>query len=164
MSLSIQQAWGVSEVVGINVRDIMFNEPIMRVKGKGGKEWLAVFGPAAAVWLKRYLEEVRPVFVRRGDMRTVALFLARSGKRLSRKSIWKNYSLFAALVGTLSKLHTLRNSFATALFAGGAALRTVQELLGHTNMTTTQIYTHIDVSLLREKHRQYLSKLKNYES
>jgi integrase/recombinase XerD len=96
-------------------------------------------------------------------MRTGAFFLARSGKRLSRKGIWKNYSLLAALAGTSSKLHTLRHSFATALLAGGADLRTVQELLGHANMTTTQIYTHVDVSLLREKHRQYLPKLKNYE-
>ena len=154
----------VSEVVGLNVRDIMFNESITRVKGKGGKERLAMFGPVAAVWLKRYLEEARPALTQRNNMHTGALFLARSGKRLSRKSIWKNYSLLAALAGTSSKLHTLRHSFATALLAGGADLRTVQELLGHSNMTTTQIYTHVDVSLLREKHRQYLPKLKNYES
>ena len=156
----------VSEVVSLNVRDIMFNESITRVKGKGGRERLAVFGPAAAAWLKRYLEEARPVLAQRGNsnMRTPALFLARSGKRLSRKSIWKNYSLLAELAGTSSKLHTLRHSFATALLAGGADLRTVQELLGHANMTTTQIYTHVDVSLLRERHRQYLPKLKNYES
>ncbi|MDR3303965.1 MAG: tyrosine-type recombinase/integrase [Treponema sp.] len=150
----------ISEVVSLNVRDIMFAEQLARVVGKGSKERLAVFGPQASAYLKRYLEEARPALTH--GARSSALFLARSGKRLSRKSIWKNYALLAALGGTSSKLHTLRHSFATALLAGGADLRAVQELLGHANLTTTQVYTHVDTTMLREQHGRCLPKLKNY--
>ncbi|MDR0447353.1 MAG: tyrosine-type recombinase/integrase, partial [Treponema sp.] len=115
------------------------------------------FGDEASKWLKRYLNEIRPLLA--GHRFPRALFLGRSGKRLSRKGIWKNYSLLAIITGTGSKLHTLRHSFATELLAGGADLRQVQELLGHADLTTTQIYTHVDVSLLRENHRQYLPVL-----
>jgi integrase/recombinase XerD len=94
-----------------------------------------------------------------GKKQVKALFVSRRGKRLSRKGIWKNYSLLAVLAGTSSKLHTLRHSFATELLAGGADLRQVQELLGHADIATTQIYTHVDVSLLRENHRKYLPRL-----
>lgn len=151
----------VSEAAGINMRDINFKEGIIRVRGKGSRERLVIFGSEAALWLKRYLEESRP---RIGDGRaqgrlSLALFIGRSGKRLSRKGIWKNYAKLAAIAGTGSRLHTLRHSFATGLLEGGADLRTVQELLGHADLATTQIYTHVDVSLLRESHRKFLPKL-----
>jgi integrase/recombinase XerD len=73
--------------------------------------------------------------------------------------MWKNYSLLAIRCGTGSQIHTLRHSFASVLLAGGADLRQVQELLGHSDLATTQIYTHVDVSLLRERHREYLPSL-----
>ncbi|MDR1930699.1 MAG: tyrosine-type recombinase/integrase [Treponema sp.] len=147
----------VSEAVHLDIKDLYYNERIIRVRGKGNKERMAVFGDEAALWLKRYLEESRPLLAGRGAVR--AFFLGRRGKRLSRKGIWKNYSLLAMLQGTSSKLHTLRHSFATELLVGGADLRQVQELLGHSDLATTQIYTHVDVSLLRENHRKYLPRL-----
>jgi integrase/recombinase XerD len=147
----------VSELVYLDTKDLFFEESIIRVRGKGNKERMSIFGAEAAVWLKRYLAESRPLLARHQHPK--ALFLARSGKRLSRKGIWKNYSLLAMLTGTSSKLHTLRHSFATELLAGGVDLRQVQELLGHTDLATTQIYTHVDVSQLRENHRKYLPVL-----
>jgi len=147
----------ISEAAGLNVRDIDFKEGIARVKGKGNKERLAVFGVEAAVWLKRYLAESRPVLA--GGPGGPALFVGRSGKRLSRKGIWKNYARYAALAGTGSRVHTLRHSFASGLLRGGADLRTVQALLGHADLATTQIYTHVDGSLLKENHRKYLPRL-----
>ncbi|MDR2181402.1 MAG: tyrosine-type recombinase/integrase, partial [Treponema sp.] len=129
----------------------------LKVRGKGGKERICVFGKEARLHLKRYLDEARPALA--GHRHPPALFLSRRGKRLSRKGMWKNYSLLAIIAGTSSKLHTLRHSFATELLAGGADLRQVQELLGHSDLATTQIYTHVDVSRLRENHRRYLPRL-----
>jgi integrase/recombinase XerD len=153
----------ISEAVAINTRDINFNEGIVKVRGKGGKERIAVFGAAAADWLKRYLAEARPLLAgkRAQGRQSAALFIGRTGKRLTRKAVWKNYARLAVLAGTGSRLHTLRHSFATELLAGGADLRTVQELLGHANLCTTQVYTHVDVSLLRESHRKFLPRLKD---
>lgn len=148
----------VSEAAGLNVRDIDFKESVARVRGKGSKERLAVFGSEAASWLKRYLGEARPNLAEGGG-RGSALFVGRSGKRLSRKGIWKNYVRYAALAGTGSRVHTLRHSFATGLLKGGADLRTVQALLGHADLATTQIYTHVDPALLRESHRKFLPVL-----
>jgi integrase/recombinase XerD len=150
----------VSEAVSLNVRDIMFSEGIARIWGKGNKERLVVFGGEAAEWLKRYLDEARPLLVGSGN--SPALFICRTGTRLSRKGMWKNYAGTAGRAGVSSKLHTLRHSFATELLAGGADLRSVQELLGHRDLGITQIYTHVDVSLLREKYRQYMPKLQEY--
>jgi integrase/recombinase XerD len=149
----------VSEAAALNTEDVFFSEGVARVRGKGGKERLVVFGEETARWMKQYLTEVRPLLAR--GRRSPAFFLGRTGKRLSRKGIWKNYAALAGKAGTSSRLHTLRHSFATELLAGGADLRSVQELLGHADITTTQIYTHVDVSLLRENHRRYLPKLRD---
>jgi len=147
----------VSEASGLNVADLFFDEMVVRVRGKGGKERMAVFGDEASRWLRRYLSEVRPVLA--GNLHPKALFLGRRGKRLSRKGMWKNYGLLAMKCGTGTRLHTLRHSFATALLAGGADLRHVQALLGHADLATTQIYTHVDGSLLRDHHRKFLPAL-----
>jgi len=147
----------ISEAVGLNQRDIDFKEGVALVKGKGNKQRFAVFGGEAAAWLKRYLEESRPLLAKGNVL--PALFVTRGGKRLSRKGIWKNYSKYATLAGTGTKVHTLRHSFATGLLEGGADLRTVQALLGHADLGTTQIYTHVDAGLLKESHRKYLPKL-----
>lgn len=149
----------VSEAVALNLGDIFFSEGIARVLGKGSKERLVVFGAEAEAWLKRYVEEARPVLA--GGRRLDALFLGRTGKRLSRKGIWKNYAGVTSQVGMSSQLHTLRHSFATEMLSGGADLRSVQELLGHADLVTTQIYTHVDNSMLRENHRRYLPKLRS---
>ncbi|GHV17483.1 tyrosine recombinase XerD [Spirochaetia bacterium] len=152
----------VSEVVTLNADDLVFSEGIARVTGKGDKERLVVFGAEAEAWLKRYLIEGRPVLA--GPVRSSALFIGRTGKRLSRKGIWKNYAGLTAQVGMSSRLHSLRHSFATELLAGGADLRSVQELLGHSDLSTTQIYTHVDNAMLRENHRRYMPKLKQYQT
>jgi integrase/recombinase XerD len=147
----------VSEAVSLNLRDIMFSEGLMIVRGKGNKERFAIFGEEAASWLKRYLREARPQLA--GSKQSSALFISRIGKRLSRKGMWKTYAQTTVPLGVNSKLHALRHTFATDLLAGGADLRSVQELLGHADLTTTQIYTHVDGSLLKEQHRHYMPKL-----
>jgi integrase/recombinase XerD len=149
----------VSEAVGLNIRDIDFSAGVAKVTGKGNKERLVVFGGEAKSALAEYLRESRGELA--GPVRSPALFISRRGKRLSRKGIWKNYTRFAAIAGTGSHLHALRHSFATELLSGGADLRSVQELLGHADLSTTQIYTHVDVSLLRESHRKFMPALKN---
>jgi integrase/recombinase XerD len=149
----------ISEAVSLNSSDIT-SECIVKVRGKGGKERLVVFGEQAKIWLKRYLDEARPQLT--GRKRSKALFVSRNGKRLSRKGIWRNYALITEIAGTSSKLHTLRHTFATELLAGGADLLSVQELLGHADLTTTQIYTHVN-SRLKESHRQFLPKLKEWK-
>jgi integrase/recombinase XerD len=148
----------VSEAVAMNTRDLFLSEKMARVTGKGRKERIVVFGPDAVSWLRRYLAEVRPVLL--GRRQSPALFVTRSGKRLSRKGIWKNYAALALEAGISSRLHTLRHTFATDLLAGGADLRSVQELLGHADISTTQVYTHVNASLLRESHRRYLPRLR----
>jgi integrase/recombinase XerD len=148
----------ISEAVSLNCNDLT-SEGIVKVLGKGGKERLVVFGEQAKAWLKRYLDEARPKLT--GKKPSKALFLSKNGKRLSRKGIWKNYAFIAELAGISSKLHTLRHTFATELLAGGADLRSVQELLGHADLTTTQIYTHVN-SRLKESHKQFLPKLKEW--
>jgi integrase/recombinase XerD len=148
----------VSELVAMNTRDLFLSEGMARVTGKGRKERIVIFGPDSVFWLRRYLAEARPVIL--GPRRSPALFVARSGKRLSRKGIWKNYAALAGEAGISSKLHTLRHTFATELLAGGADLRSVQELLGHADISTTQVYTHVNASLLKESHRRYLPRLK----
>jgi integrase/recombinase XerD len=149
----------ISEASGLNIKDLDFSRELLRVRGKGNKERLVPLGEEAARWLRRYLKESRPILA--GARPGNALFIGRTGKRLSRKGIWKNYATLAGLAGIGSKLHTLRHSYATELLAGGADLRSVQELLGHADLSTTQIYTHVDVSLLRESHRRYMPKLRS---
>jgi len=148
----------VSEAVSLNIADVFISKSLAQVTGKGGKERLALFGPDAGFWLKRYLEEARPRLL--GIKKSKALFIGRTGKRLSRKGIWKNYKALALQTTLSSKLHTLRHTFATELLAGGADLRSVQELLGHEEISTTQIYTHVDTARLRDNHRKYLPRLK----
>jgi len=150
----------ISEAVSLNTDGLFLSKFLAQVKGKGSKERLVVFGPDAAHWVRRYMAEARPVLL--GRRNSKALFVSRAGKRLSRKGIWKNYCALAHEAGLNTKLHTLRHTFATELLAGGADLRSVQELLGHSAITTTQIYTHIDQGRLRENHRKYLPKLKNW--
>ncbi|WP_461255684.1 tyrosine recombinase [Treponema sp. R80B11-R83G3] len=152
----------VSEAVGLNIKDVDIGGGVAKVKGKGNKERIVLFGKEAADQLKQYLQYARPKLAGKIN-KTNALFIGRNGNRLSRKGIWKNYAKSACLAGTSSHIHALRHSFATSLLAGGADLRTVQELLGHADLGTTQIYTHVDTSILRENHRRYLPKLHKTE-
>jgi len=148
----------VSEASGLNLRDIDIDGGIAKVRGKGDKERIVLFGSKAAEQLRNYIDNIRPVLAGKTE-KSKSLFLSRNGKRLSRKGIWKNYAKWTGLAGTSSHIHTLRHSFATSLLEGGADLRTVQELLGHADLSTTQIYTHVERSVLKENHRRYLPRL-----
>ena len=153
----------ISEAAGLNIKDVDVESGFAKVRGKGNKERLALFGREAAGQIKQYLSFARPKLT--GSVnKSQALFIGRGGKRLSRKSIWKNYAKYAGVTGVSSRLHILRHSFATSLLAGGADLRTVQALLGHADLSTTQIYTHIERSMLKENHRRYLPNLRIKEA
>jgi integrase/recombinase XerD len=149
----------VSEAAGLNLKDVDIKNGVAKIRGKGNKERLVLFTGKASALLEQYISSVRPKLARGKVSTKEALFIGRTGKRLSRKGIWKNYAKWAAIAGTPSRLHTLRHSFATGLLEGGADLRTVQELLGHADLSTTQIYTHVDVGILRENHKRHLPRL-----
>jgi integrase/recombinase XerD len=147
----------VSETVTLDLHDVLFDEGIVRVRGKGRKERFVPFGGEAEKRMKEYLENARPLMAKGSPVK--AFFIGRNGRRLSRKGIWKNYKAAACMAGASSKLHTLRHSFATELLQGGADLRSVQEMLGHADLATTQIYTHVDVEHLKKAHKTFLPKL-----
>lgn len=140
-----------SEAVTLSLSDLRMEERFLFVRGKGGKERMLPFGSAAAEWLNRYISESRPAIL--GRRRSQALFVNARGGRLSRKGIWYLLQNLEAKTGITSKVHTLRHSFATHLLAGGADLRSVQELLGHADLATTQIYTHLENDTLELYHR-----------
>ncbi|MBN2552863.1 MAG: tyrosine recombinase XerD [Spirochaetales bacterium] len=143
----------VSEAVALTLDRIYPKASMLRVVGKGSKERLVPMGEQALHWIGRYLEEARPAILRNPKER--ALFINRSGKGLSRKGMWKRFKEIQALAGVQGKIHTLRHSFATHLLQGGADLRAVQTLLGHADIGTTQIYTHVDERQLHRQHRRY---------
>jgi integrase/recombinase XerD len=143
----------VSEAVSLNLDRIYEKEAMLRVVGKGSKERLVPMGDQALHWMRRYLEDGRPALVK--DKKERALFINRSGRRLSRKGMWKRFKEALTLAGVEGKVHTLRHSFATHLLQGGADLRSVQTLLGHADIGTTQIYTHVDEGELHSQHRRF---------
>ena len=140
----------VSEVHDLDVHDLDLHSRELRVVGKGSKERAVLIGSAAHDAIALYLRDVRPKLSQPGS--GAALFLNRFGTRLSRRSIQEKVRRYAARAGLASGVHThtLRHSFATHLLDGGADLRVVQELLGHSSPATTQIYTHVTQSKARE--------------
>lgn len=143
----------ISEASGLLLSNIHFEEKVLIVRGKGDKERLIPFGGDAEFWLKQWIFEARPVIV--GPKIVEEVFVNSRGEVLSRKGIWKNFKALGIKSGVDAKVHTLRHSFATHLLAGGADLRSVQELLGHADLATTQVYTHVDDSQLKDHHRDY---------
>jgi integrase/recombinase XerC len=133
-----------AEVVGTNLDDVDFPTQTMRVRGKGNKERIVVFGEPCAAALSDYISSERGP----GD----ALFTGQSGKRISARTIQRIIERRRGLVGLSDDAtpHSLRHSFATHLLNGGADLKTVQQLLGHESLTTTQVYTHVSVERLRD--------------
>ena len=145
----------VSEWITLGVRDLMLDDGVVRVFGKGSKERLVPIGRAAIAAAAVYLRELRPK-LEKGEGKGV-LFLNARGKPLTRMGAWKilrGHVERAAITKHVSP-HTLRHSFATHLLEGGADLRAVQEMLGHVDIATTQIYTHVDREYLRQVHRSY---------
>jgi integrase/recombinase XerD len=143
----------VTEAAELTLDRIYRQDKFIRVVGKGGKERIVPIGDLALEWLDRYLSEARPALARGRRART--LFINHLGSPLTRKGMWKRFQRYAQQAGVDGKIHTLRHSFATHLLRGGADLRTVQVLLGHADIGTTQIYTHVDERELAEYHRRY---------
>lgn len=143
----------ISEVATLLMQNVHLNERMILVRGKGDKERIVPFGEVAEKKLVSYIKEARPQLVGKKNIATV--FVNYRGEPISRKGIWKRFQELETLSGIDAKVHTLRHSFATHLLAGGADLRSVQELLGHADLATTQIYTHVDDSKLRDYHSQF---------
>ena len=143
----------ISEASSLLLSNLHLEEQLLIVNGKGSKERMVPFGDVAKFWLEKYISEARPLLVKNKNVGEV--FVNCRGDVLSRKGIWKNFQELEAKSGVRAKVHTLRHSFATHLLAGGADLRSVQELLGHSDLATTQIYTHIDDGQLRDYHKGY---------
>ncbi len=140
------------EIVSLNVDSFDFESEQLRVLGKGSKERLLPVGEPAQRALRRYIERGRHALA--GDHRESALFLSKSGRRLSNSDVTRRLGLWvreAAIGGGVSP-HSLRHSFATHLLEGGADLRTIQELLGHASISTTQVYTRVDAARLRDAY------------
>lgn len=155
--LELMYATGVrvGEAANLRSSDLNMEVGFIRCRGKGGKERIVPLGREAVRAIKRYLEKVRPK-LRRGDD-PEALFLSKLGRKLSRQVLWKlikKYAFCARLRKTITP-HTLRHSFATHLLERGADLRVIQELLGHTDISSTQIYTHVDKDRLKSIHHKY---------
>ena len=145
----------VSEWITIGVRDLMLDEGMVRVFGKGSRERLVPIGRSAIAALAVYIRELRPR-LENGEGKGV-LFLNARGKPLTRMGAWKILRGHVDRAGITKHVspHTLRHSFATHLLEGGADLRAVQEMLGHVDIATTQIYTHVDREYLRSVHKSY---------
>jgi|YNPMSStandDraft_1061717.scaffolds.fasta_scaffold00400_15 tyrosine recombinase XerC len=141
----------IGELVQLNVSDVRDDREIL-IKGKGNKERIVFLGEYALKSLKRYLEEVRPNLVR--DDKEKALFLSRFGTRLTCRSIERMMEKYGIMTGKDVSPHTIRHSFATHLLENGADLRAVQELLGHSDLSTTQKYTHITLERLKEIYKK----------
>lgn len=158
--LELMYATGVriSELIGLRVRDLDLEERLVKVRGKGAKERIVPFGGKAYAALERYLSEARPRLARGARRKeTGVLFLGRGGRALSRMGAWKIVRRHVDRAGIRKRVtpHTLRHTFATHLLQGGADIAAVQEMLGHADISTTQIYTHLDRSYLSEVHRRY---------
>ncbi|HON59294.1 MAG TPA: site-specific tyrosine recombinase XerD [Smithella sp.] len=144
----------VSELVHLTMNNVNWQVGFLIVMGKGGKERIVPIGRVAYDALNRYIEEARPKLLKKN---TDVLFLNRFGRKMSRQGFWKIVVGYAKKAGLHKKVypHTFRHSFASHLLEGGADLRTVQVMLGHSDISTTQIYTHITRERLKEIHQKY---------
>jgi len=145
----------VSELISLKIQNILFDENVVRIMGKGSKQRMVPLGSTAKEKVLDYMNRARPELA--GNLPRNVLFLNARGSPLSRMGFWKilrRYVIEAGITKHTSP-HTLRHSFATHLLEGGADIRVVQELLGHSNISTTEIYTHIDREFLKEVHRTF---------
>ena len=146
----------VSEGINLRLTDLLFDDEIIRVLGKGSKQRLIPVGSSAVKWVTEYIINSRPFLENKIRSKSI-LFLNSRGSKLSRMSVWKIFSKYAEAAGIEKDVHphTFRHSFATHLLEGGADLRAVQEMLGHADISTTQIYTHIDRDYVKQIHRDF---------
>jgi integrase/recombinase XerD len=147
----------VSEVSRLELRDVYLQERYCRCWGKGNKQRIIPLNEQAVAAIRQYMDQERPTLAARCSSPPSWLVLSRSGRRLRREAIWELVKKYAARAGLPPSItpHTLRHSFATHLLAGGADLRQVQEMLGHANIRTTQIYTHVDMTRLKQVHQRF---------
>jgi integrase/recombinase XerD len=145
----------VSELTGLRLSELSLNQGVVRVSGKGGKERLVPVGEEALHWLQRYLREVRPELL--GTQASDMLFPGRRGEAMTRQTFWYRIKHHARVAGISKPIspHVLRHAFATHLVNHGADLRVVQLLLGHSDLSTTQIYTHVARQRLQDLHGQH---------
>jgi len=145
----------VSELVALQTVHVGLNEGVLRIMGKGSKERLVPFGAEAGAWLQRYIAQARGLIL--GGQVSEALFVTARGGPMTRQMFWKLIKKFALLAGITQPLspHTLRHAFATHLLNHGADLRVVQMLLGHADISTTQVYTHVARERLRQLHAKH---------
>jgi integrase/recombinase XerD len=145
----------VSELVSLRISDVHLDIGYVRCLGKGSKERVVPVGSKATEAVRLYIDQLRPELVT--GKSTDRVFLSRTGRPLDRTNCWRMVAKYARRMGFTGKLspHTLRHSFATHLLAGGADLRVVQEMLGHADIATTQIYTHVDSSRLKAIHKKF---------
>lgn len=146
----------VSELINLKVNDLFLNDEVIRVLGKGSKERLIPIGTSAINWVREYLTKSRPLLMKKMKSENY-LFLNSRSTKLSRMGVWKIIDRYVKEADIKKDVHphTFRHSFATHLLEGGADLRAVQEMLGHADISTTQIYTHIDRDYIKQIHKQY---------
>jgi integrase/recombinase XerD len=146
----------ISELLSLLVREIYFQETFIRIIGKGSKQRLVPISSRALGWLRKYLDEGRPYLDKHRRAEGIA-FLSTRGTALSRMGFWKILQKYTRACGIRKEIHphTFRHSFATHLLEGGADLRAVQEMLGHSDISTTQIYTHLDRTYLQQEYRDF---------
>jgi integrase/recombinase XerD len=144
----------VSELVNLGRSDVMLERGLLLARGKGEKQRLVPLGDAAVVWIERYLASVREAWAKPGEAR---LFVTERGTGMTRQGFWKNVRRYAVVAGIVKQVspHKLRHSFATHLLEAGADLRAVQSMLGHADISTTQVYTHVMTDRLRSVHGRY---------
>jgi integrase/recombinase XerD len=146
----------VTEIINLKISDLFFKEEIIRVFGKGSKERVVPIGSSAIHWVEEYLLKSRPLLEKKLKSENI-VFLNNRGMKLSRMGVWKIINRYTNESGVKREVHphTFRHSFATHLLEGGADLRAVQEMLGHADISTTQIYTHIDRDYIKQVHKEF---------
>jgi integrase/recombinase XerD len=146
----------VSELINLKINDLFFDDEVIRVLGKGSKERIVPIGSSAIKWIKEYLTRSRPYLEKKTKSQNF-VFLNKRGTKLSRMWIWKIFGNYAKEAGISKNIHPhiFRHSFATHLLEGGADLRAVQEMLGHADISTTQIYTHVDRNYIKQVHKDH---------
>ena len=147
----------VSELAALTLDSLHFDAEYVRCVGKGDKERVVPIGGRAMAAVQAWLERGRPAYASRGGGASRAVFLSRLGKPLTRTAIWRHIRTYARRAGIRPAIspHTRRHSFASHLLANGASLRIIQEMLGHADISTTQIYTHVDQRRLQSVHHQF---------
>ena len=147
----------VSELINLKINDLYFDDEVVRVLGKGSKERIVPIGSSAIHWLKEYLLHSRPHLEKKMKSHNFVFLNMKRGTKISRMAVWNIVKRYSDEAGIKKEIHphTFRHSFATHLLEGGADLRAVQEMLGHADISTTQIYTHIDRNYIKQVHKDH---------